>query len=155
MQDRTGAKILVKGRGSQRDGAPDLSDDEELHVALEGSEVSPNNDNTYASTQCVMRLARMLKEGVEKAMREIEDILYNPEKAMKLKAEQLAGMNSSSSLVSSANIYGPGNDDVSLLVPNSMVGLIIGRGGENIQRMQMQTGGHLQIQKGFLSQKYM
>ena len=126
MQDRTGAKILVKGRGSQRDGMTDPSDDEDLHVALEGAE-----------------------ECVERALREIEDILYNPEKAMKLKAEQLAGMNSSSSLVSSANIYGPGNDDVSLLVPNSMVGLIIGRGGENIQRMQMQTGGHLQIQKGF------
>ena len=126
MQDRTGAKILVKGRGSQRDGMTDPSDDEDLHVALEGAE-----------------------ECVERALREIEDILYNPEKAMKLKAEQLAGLNSSSSLLSSANIYGPGSsDDVSLYVPNSMVGLIIGRGGENIQRMQMQTGGHLQIQKG-------
>lgn len=34
-----------------------------------------------------------------------------------------------------------------LKVPNGMVGLIIGKGGENVQRMQAQCGVHVQIAK--------
>ena len=34
-----------------------------------------------------------------------------------------------------------------ILVPNSVVGFIIGRGGDNITRMQMQTGAKVQVEK--------
>jgi far upstream element-binding protein len=132
MAERTGCKILVKGRGSQKDGVPNDADDDELHVFLEGSEQS-----------------------VDKAVREVEDILYNPQRALQLKQEQLghlAEMNggpSSSSVNKSSSIYGPGVSEEEIMpVPNNVVGLIIGRGGEQIQRIQSQTGGHLQIQKG-------
>ena len=44
---------------------------------------------------------------------------------------------------------GGGGDDyqIELRVPNPMVGLVIGKGGENIQKMQSQTGVHVQIAK--------
>ena len=72
---------------------------------------------------------------------------------MKLKADQLRSM--------AGGTYGPGGDDSSssymsnngsvyqeeLKVPNALVGLIIGRGGESIQKLQMQTGATLQIAK--------
>lgn len=49
------------------------------------------------------------------------------------------------------SIYGGGGggDDyqVEMRVPNNMVGLVIGKGGENIHRMQMTTGAHMQIAK--------
>jgi far upstream element-binding protein len=123
MSDKTGCKILVKGRGSQKDGAD--TDDDDLHVALEGSE-----------------------DAVEKAVREVEDILYNPERAQQLKQEQLGGGQSSSALTKTS-IYGPGpTEEETMAVPNNVVGLIIGRGGEQIQRIQQQSGGHMQIQKG-------
>jgi far upstream element-binding protein len=125
LQERTGAKILIRGKGSQKDGYtgthPD--DDDELHVAIEGSE-----------------------EAVENATKEVEQILFNPEEAIKLKGEQLRTLGSQQS----SSIYGPGTTSEyqeELKVPNSMVGLIIGRGGENIQKLQMQTGAHIQIAK--------
>ena len=43
---------------------------------------------------------------------------------------------------------GSGEDyQIELRVPNPMVGLVIGKGGENIQKMQSQTGVHVQIAK--------
>jgi transcription antitermination factor NusA-like protein len=44
--------------------------------------------------------------------------------------------------------YGPSSSDessIEMKVPNSMVGLIIGKGGENIQKMQAQCGIHVQV----------
>lgn len=130
LQELTGAKILIRGKGAQREGAaptghPD--DDDEIHVAIEGSD-----------------------EAIERAVREVEQILFNPEQAMKLKQEQLRTL---SGAPNSGSIYGPssgsGGDEYQeeLKVPNTMVGLIIGRGGDNIQKLQFQTGGHIQIAK--------
>ena len=124
---------------------------DDLHVSIEGSD-----------------------ESIAKALKEVEMILFNPEQAMRLKQEQLrnlAEMNgtpSSSGNVAynSESIYGAGfkqsgfnqsngggggggGDDyqIELRVPNPMVGLVIGKGGENIQKMQSQTGAHIQIAK--------
>ena len=93
-------------------------------------------------------------------MKEVEQILFNPEQAMRLKTEQLknlAEMNGSTYIpTTEQSIYGSGgggdmsNPDeyqVELRVPNPMVGLIIGKGGENIHKMQLQTGVHVQIAK--------
>lgn len=99
-------------------------------------------------------------------------ILFNPEQAMRLKQEQLknlAEMNgnpTSSSGASQAynaeSIYGAGykqmipnsgnggggeDYQIELRVPNPMVGLVIGKGGENIQKMQSQGGVRVQIAK--------
>ena len=103
-------------------------------------------------------------------------ILFNPEQAMRLKQEQLknlAEMNGNPASSSGAgqaynaeSIYGAGYKQmipnsgnggggggggeeyqIELRVPNPMVGLVIGKGGENIQKMQSQTGVHVQIAK--------
>ncbi len=130
LEHRTGAKILFRGRGAQKDGVPSghPDDDDELHVSVEGP------------ADCVQR-----------AVDELEDIMFNPEKAEKLKAEQLRNLHDSERQLS---MYGPGlegksTDDgaVELQVPNHLVGYVIGKGGENIQKMQAQTGGHIQIAK--------
>eukprot|EP01042_Synura_sphagnicola_P003002 gene3002-3681_t len=116
-------------------GHPD--DDDELHVAIEGP-----------------------AECVDKALREVELILFNPEEANRLKQEQLknlAEMNGNNNpathgLNSFLSQYGQSvsaddENSVELRVPNNLVGLIIGKGGDHIQKLQMQTGCHVQIAK--------
>ena len=69
MTERTGCKILIKGKGSSKNMDPTAADaEEELHVVIEGSE-----------------------DLVEKAIAEVEEILYNPAKLAALKSEQLGG----------------------------------------------------------------
>ena len=150
LQESSGAKIIIRGKGAQKDGAPSSGhpdDEDELHVSIEGTD-----------------------EAIEKALKEIEPLLFNPEEAMKLKQEQLknlaqingAPLSSSGFGSSNAEIYGGTNKmtgsvmlgggissgdeyQIELRVPNPMVGLVIGKGGEQIQRIQSQTGVHLQI----------
>jgi far upstream element-binding protein len=131
MSESTGAKILIRGRGASKDGGPSntghADDDDELHVALEGTE-----------------------EAVAKATKEIDQLFNNPEYAMKVKQQQLGLHGSSSGGGSSDNVYGPGGTEgyqVELRVPNNMVGLIIGKQGENIIRIQTQLGVHAQVAK--------
>lgn len=128
MSESTGAKILIRGRGAQKDGSssntghPD--DEDELHVYLEGSD-----------------------DAVRKATVEIER-LFNPEYANRIKQQQLGSVGNSSA--GQDSVYGPGSGDayqIELRVPNNMVGLIIGKGGENIVRIQSQLGVHAQIAK--------
>lgn len=121
LQERTGAKILIRGRGSQKEGqAPSPDDDDDLHVSIEGTD-----------------------DAIEAAAREIEQILYNPHEAMRLKDEQLRSLGS----LGSGSSMNSGEYQEELKVPNLMVGLIIGRGGDNIQKLQFQTGAHIQIAK--------
>ena len=136
LQEMSGAKILIRGKGSQREpypghvGHPD--DDDELHVSIEGTD-----------------------EAVEKALKEVEQILFNPEQAMRLKHEQLTNLekiksgDGSSSSSTALVAYGDGGDEyqIEMQVPNGVVGLIIGKGGENTKRIQAQSGAHMQIAK--------
>lgn len=124
LQESTGAKIIIRGRGAHRETsnttAPHPDDDDDIHVALEGP-----------------------YDSVEKAAAKVEEILNNPDEALRLKQEQLRNMggdNGTSMMSSSEN-------QIELLVPNHLVGLLIGKGGENIQKLQFQTGAHMQITK--------
>ena len=130
MQDATGAKILIRGRGASKDGAPSTGnhpdDNDDLHVHIEGSE-----------------------EAVEKALKEVRSILFNPEQAMRLKNEQLQRLAEINNGGGSDSHYGPGGSEyqIEMRVPNNMVGLIIGRGGENIARIQSTLQVNVQIAK--------
>jgi far upstream element-binding protein len=135
LSESTGAKILVKGRGAQKDGVPpsgDPEDEDELHVSISGTD-----------------------DAIERATVEVQKILHNPKEALKLKQEQLANlaaMNGTApppdiSIYGNAPVEEGGGYTIELRVPNHMVGLVIGKGGENIQRMQVQSGAHMQIAK--------
>lgn len=109
LEQRTGAKIVFRGRGSSKDGLPTghPDDDEDLHVSVEGP-----------------------SDSVEKAVLELEDILHNPQRAEQLKQQQLRNL---SEINNSGGIYGPGNSGgmtigtagetiLELPVPNHLVG---------------------------------
>ena len=131
LEQRTGTKIFIRGRGSQKEftqaGHPD--DDDDLHVCVEGPE--PN---------------------VKAAITELEELLFNPQQALRVKEEQLRNlhaMNNSLALYVPADIQKleDGEALVELEIPNHLVGYLIGKGGENIHKMQSQTGVHFQITK--------
>lgn len=67
MEDESGAKILIRGKGSSKDPTGDPDENEELHVLI-----TAESD-----------------EAIAKAQSAVEDILFNPQQAMKLKQEQL------------------------------------------------------------------
>ncbi|KAL4145950.1 hypothetical protein PRNP1_011823 [Phytophthora ramorum] len=145
MEDESGARILIRGKGSSKDPTGDPDENEELHVLI------------TADTD----------ESLAKAQSAVEDILFNPQQAMKLKQEQLRkvaelngtlndnyggarndGENHSSGGGQGGNAhYGPGGDDatIDMKVPRDLVGYIIGRGGETIRDLQMKSGAHIQI----------
>ncbi|GMF10753.1 unnamed protein product [Phytophthora lilii] len=143
MEDESGARILIRGQGSSKDPTGEPDENEELHVLI------------TADTD----------EAVAKAQAAVEDILFNPQQAMKLKQEQLRkvaelngtlnenysgprdGDSHSSGAGGNAH-YGPGHDgqsSVDMKVPRDLVGYIIGRGGETIRDLQMKSGAHIQI----------
>lgn len=132
MSEQTGAKILIRGKGASKDGGPSNTghsdDNDELHVSIEGP-----------------------PEAVEKATREVDRIFNDTEYAMKLKQQQLGHNHALGSGGGGGDtIYGPGGNEgyqVELRVPNNMVGLIIGKQGENIIRIQNQLGVHAQVAK--------
>mmetsp|Transcript_8225 Transcript_8225/g.7365 ORF Transcript_8225/g.7365 Transcript_8225/m.7365 type:complete len:592 (+) Transcript_8225:63-1838(+) len=126
MQERTGAKLSFRGKGAHRDGTlpqghPDDNDD--LHVNVEGTD-----------------------EAVERCVKELEQILFNPEEAMKLKAEQLKtlGITPTNLAFYSNN---PNDYQEELKVPNPSVGIIIGKGGENIVKLHQLSGASMLIAK--------
>lgn len=124
LEQRTGAKIVFRGRGSSKDGVPTghPDEEEELHVSVEGP-----------------------SDAVEKAVLELEDIFQNPGKADQLKQQQLRNLSdlNGSQGQQSSSIYGPGNGGsasgvtgpigeirmeageyiVDLEVPNNLVGM--------------------------------
>lgn len=129
MEQRTGAKILIRGRGSSKEPNPgDPGANEEMHVVIEGTD-----------------------QAVAVATTEVEAIFKDPHRALIVKSEQLknlANMNNGG-VNDYNNQYGPGaggeDYQVEMAVPNKMVGLIIGRGGSNIQSMQRDYNITIQI----------
>lgn len=126
MEQRTGAKILIRGRGSQKEqNSADPEANEEMHVVIEGTE-----------------------QAVAIATAEVEAIFQDPHRATMVKTEQLKNLADLNGIgaasYGAAGAYGPtggmggGGEDheVEMAVPSKMVGLIIGRAGQNIQSMQ-------------------
>lgn len=127
MEQRTGAKILIRGRGSTKEPSSDPEANEDMNVVIEGTD-----------------------QAVALATQEIETIFQDPQRALIVKSEQLknladlngaaaGGAGAFGAGAGGAGAYGPaGGEDyeVEMGVPSKMVGLIIGRGGSNIQTMQ-------------------
>ena len=134
LQELSGAKILIRGKGSQKGGGSsgNPEDDEELHVTIEGTD-----------------------EAVEKALKEVEAILFNPEEASRLKQEQLLNLAQITGTVRSnygdmSSILPPsttGTYEMELRVPNACIGYVIGKGGEMLYRLQASTGTSMFVAK--------
>eukprot|EP00624_Nannochloropsis_granulata_P003947 evm.model.NODE_2982_length_36456_cov_21.122120.1 len=163
LQEHTGARINIRGTGSEggkTEDAPDGEPQEDMHVLIEGTD-----------------------EQVAAAKKEVEKILFDPAEAMRLKAAQLrnlaeikGGYQPGVGVAGGAGAdgdghYGPGRPKPGLgfgaepetgemKIPSSMVsketepgeqtrvekvGMIIGRSGAVIKEIQHRTGTRIQV----------
>jgi hypothetical protein len=61
MEQRFGCKILIRGRGSQRDGSSGMDgEDEELHAFVEGSAESVTQVALFSVSTCFLRVSLLL-----------------------------------------------------------------------------------------------
>eukprot|EP00466_Bigelowiella_natans_P003022 jgi/Bigna1/131026/aug1.13_g5734 len=144
MSQKSGAKFIIRGKGSSKDGNDDAPD-EPLHVLV------------VADTE------QQLKDG-EKL---VNDLIFNRENLYAKKREQLTELTGSAPPDLPASLYDSkvtegfdpsvrtGGDRSGLgftsskdiKIPNDKVGLVIGRGGETIKSLQADTGARIQIAK--------
>jgi len=140
MMERSGARIIIRGKGSVRENTqaqPHPDDNEPLHVAIDGAE-----------------------ESVARAVAEVEAILFDPRYREEMKNAQLnvLGVHDSQELSTLSRGLGAnwmvtpsipkqGETTFECRIPNSLVGLVIGRGGENIKRIAAELGVRIQIAK--------
>lgn len=98
------------------------------------------------------------EEALSRGVRMVEDILFDPDHARELKRQQLAALAESNGTggggsggprtTNFGGLYGPGaGTSVEIMVATSIVGKIIGRGGETIRELQDRTGARIQVQK--------
>lgn len=139
LEQQTGCKILIRGKGTQKEGNPPQPDDhEEKHVLIIGDS----------------------EEKLIRAQQLIERVLYADEKTRnKIKEEQIkASQEIRSELLMQGGEqipqieeymltpYGPPDKNARIVpVPNDCVGLIIGKNGETIRRLNRESGCKVQI----------
>ena len=148
LQQQSGCKILVRGKGTQKEGMPPQPDDnEEKHVLIIGD----------------------TEENINRASHLVEKILFADEATRtKIKAEQIKASqeirtelllkDNSLPLASGANKgkplieqhlmtpYGPPDKSARYLqVPDDCVGLIIGKNGDTIRRLNRESACKIQI----------
>jgi rRNA processing protein Krr1/Pno1 len=140
LEGESGCKILIRGKGSQKEGQPPQpDDDDDQHVLIMGD----------------------TQEAVERAVEACNKIILADEDTRNMiRKEQLkvaAEMNNTSysSYDNKAPVdesmltpYGPPSPYAYIIpVPNESIGLIIGKKGETIRRLQLDSGAKIQVAK--------
>lgn len=138
LEQQTGCKILIRGKGTQKEGNPPQPDDhEEKHVLIIGDS----------------------EDKLIRAQNLIEKVLFADEKTRgRIKEEQIKASQEirSELLMTGGEIpqieeymltpYGPPDKNARIVpVPNDCVGLIIGKNGETIRRLNRESGCKVQI----------
>lgn len=145
FEQTAGGKVSVKGKGCRQDpnrSVPDMDLNEPLHLLVDGT-----------------------PEGIEALEKEVEMIFSSTESFQNLKAQQITSMQAGAAGLSvpGSNAYGPGlnslmggatnpyggqeiGSEVQLVyIPNTSIGLIIGRGGDMCKRISHETGALMNI----------
>lgn len=143
LEEETGCKILVRGKGSQKDGQPAQADDnEDLHVL-----VAADDPDTLA--RGVKEIEKIIFAD-ESTRNELKRIQLNI--MAQIKNTELGGGygNEGGGVtdLSHTTPYGPPSMDAKAIsVPKDCIGLVIGKiliilgkGGETIKRLQAQSG---------------
>jgi far upstream element-binding protein len=132
LEEETGCKILVRGRGSQKDGAPPQPDDnEDLHVLVAGE-----NE---------LQVVRACEE-IEKIIFADEDSRNNIRQAQLKIVAQIKNTDPLEQPTDDMDLslttpYGPPSHDAFVIaVTKDCVGLVIRRFGETIRRLQVESG---------------
>ena len=148
LQQQSGCKILVRGKGTQKEGMPPQPDDnEEKHVLIIGDTEENINRATHLVEKILfaddMTRAKIKEEQI-KASKEIRTELLLKDNSLPL----TTGENKGKPLIEEYLMtpYGPPDKSARYLqVPDDCVGLIIGKNGDTIRRLNRESGCKIQI----------
>ena len=148
LEQQSGCKILVRGKGTQKEGMPPQNDDhEEQHVLIIGD----TEDNVKRATYLVEKILyadestrNKIKEEQIKASQEIRTELLLKDGNLQLAANGEKGKPFIENYIMTP--YGPPDKNARMLpVPDDCVGLIIGKNGDTIRRLNRDSGCKIQI----------
>eukprot|EP01016_Furgasonia_blochmanni_P003407 TRINITY_DN1133_c0_g1_i6.p1 TRINITY_DN1133_c0_g1~~TRINITY_DN1133_c0_g1_i6.p1 ORF type:complete len:761 (+),score=95.99 TRINITY_DN1133_c0_g1_i6:1-2283(+) len=133
LEEETGCKILVRGKGSQKEGQPPQpDDDEDQHVLIVG-------DNEMQVAKAYAEIERIILADEETRTRIRQEQLKTVAQ-LKNDPSLLVGKSGDVDL-SLTTPYGPPSQEAYIIpVPNDCVGLVIGKGGETIKQLQASSG---------------
>ena len=143
LQQQSGCKILVRGKGTQKEGMPPQPDDnEEKHVLIIGD----TEENISRAVHLVEKILfadeatrTKIKEEQIKASQEIRTELLLKDTSLPLSS----GPPLEEHLMTP---YGPPDKSARYLqVPDDCVGLIIGKNGDTIRRLNRESACKIQI----------
>ena len=148
LQQQSGCKILVRGKGTQKEGMPPQPDDnEEKHVLIIGD----TEENINRATHLVEKILfadeatrTKIKEEQIKASQEIRTELLLKDNTLPL----TTGANKGKPIIEDYLMtpYGPPDKSARYLqVPDDCVGLIIGKNGDTIRRLNRESACKIQI----------
>ena len=136
LEEQTGCRVLIRGKGSHKDGHPLATDDtDEQHVLIIG-----DSSQQLAAARNLIYKVLTADEETRNAIR----------------SEQLKAANEMSRDFYMRPVlddhlltpYGPPSPFAQIFpVPNECVGLIIGKGGDTIRHLQLRSGCKIQVAK--------
>lgn len=139
LEEETGCKILIRGKGSQKSGAvPQPDDDDEQHVLL----IADNQASMSRAQMAVERIINADEKTREKIRNEQLVVAQQLNKGT-APAQQVQNLNQQMD-ESLMTPYGPPSPYAYIIpVPNDIVGLIIGKQGETIRKLQADSGAKI------------
>ena len=148
LQQQSGCKILVRGKGTQKEGMPPQPDDnEEKHVLIIGDTEENINRATHLVEKIIFAdeaTRTKIKEEQIKASQEIRTELLLKDNSLPL----INGTNKGKPIIEDFLMtpYGPPDKSARYLqVPDDCVGLIIGKNGDTIRRLNRESACKIQI----------
>eukprot|EP00828_Plagiopyla_frontata_P014605 TRINITY_DN1910_c0_g1_i2.p1 TRINITY_DN1910_c0_g1~~TRINITY_DN1910_c0_g1_i2.p1 ORF type:complete len:496 (+),score=81.54 TRINITY_DN1910_c0_g1_i2:284-1771(+) len=145
LEEETGCKILVRGKGSQKEGMPPQPDDNEpQHILIVG-----DTENQIARATSEIEKILFADDETRNRIRQeqlkiVAQIKNDPSQSYGSFGIDSSGMNltfGSNVDLSLTTPYGPPSQDAFIIpVPNDCVGLVIGKGGETIKMLQVNSG---------------
>lgn len=145
LQETTDIKISLAGKGSDESKPPLPGIPEEpLHVSVEVNSSSPNH-LMLAIDEVEPKVRELVSEAEQAPVQSDILVKYNAYKTVSVSSYQPSSV---AQMIGKTDIaLKPGFLQEVIGVPNTLVGFLIGKGGENIASMQARTQCKVQIQK--------
>lgn len=141
LEGESGCKILIRGKGSQKEGQPPQpDDDDDQHVLIMG-DTQYQVDHAVEVCNKIILADEETRNSIRKEQlrvaAELNNNIYSTNSDNKAPVDE-----------SMLTPYGPPSPYAYIIpVPNDCIGLIIGKRGETIKRLQMDSGAKIQVAK--------
>lgn len=141
LEGESGCKILIRGKGSQKEGQPPQpDDDDDQHVLIMGDTEDAVEKGVAACNRIINadeETRNMIRKEQLKVAAELSNNMYTSSTDNKASVDE-----------SMLTPYGPPSPYAYIVpVPNDCIGLIIGKRGETIKRLQLESGAKIQVAK--------